>query len=197
MDHLEDQAQAAKVKVFWNETGKYLLLAVIVGLMLSFVWKYWKHRQVIQEQQASALYMTVVNHEKGKSTLNEHVLNVLVNQHPKSIYSVMAQLDAAGFSVKKGRYKKAEISYQWVIDHAKAPAYQALASCRLARLLLAQNHPKKALAVLDLVSDKAFVAQISILRARAYGQLGRKVEAEKERAKAKRGFGGRVPAWLI
>lgn len=195
--HLADEELAIKVKEFWHSTGKYLLGAVVVGLVLSFGWRYWKNQQLAHAQQASTLYESVLDYPAKQVVVNEKALNTLLHSHPRSVYTAMAQLDVAAVAVSQKQDAKAIAAYEWVIAHSKETGYQTLARTRLARVYLNAKQSKNALDQLNLISEGPFKGVVALLKAQAYEQQGKLDLAKKSRLAAKEDMAGvSIPAWM-
>lgn len=195
--HLADEELAIKVKEFWHSTGKYLLGAVIVGLVISFGWRFWKNQQAVHAQQASSLYESVLDHQGKQVAINEKALHALLQTHSRSVYASMAQLDVAAVAMTQHQQAKAIAAYKWVIANAKETGYQTLARTRLARLYLNDKHPEQALSQLNAIAKGPFRGMVALLKAQAYDQQGKKELAKQSRLAAKESMAGvSIPEWI-
>ena len=55
-DYQTDQETIELIKQWWHDYGKYLAIAVFVGLAMGLIWHAWRQHQVNQIAQASRLY---------------------------------------------------------------------------------------------------------------------------------------------
>ncbi|MBX9705440.1 MAG: tetratricopeptide repeat protein, partial [Gammaproteobacteria bacterium] len=97
-------------------------------------------------------------------------------QFPSTPYASYAAFILADQAVSANDYAQAATQLQWVVDHAKANNISQLARVRLARVLLAQQQPQKALDTLDTTID-VFPGLAATVRGDAYTALGNTVQA--------------------
>ncbi len=78
---------------------------------------------------------------------------------------------AAKIYVGQKHLDKAQAELQWVIDHGKGDAFRQIASLRLARLYLSEEHPQKALSILSALINPAFKGVVLEVQGDAYLQM--------------------------
>ncbi len=152
-----DNEQIELLKRWWENYGKWVIFAVVLGVALGFGWRYWQKQQIDQRQQASLLYQQLVQADIQKK--NEPVLQLsteISKRYPHSTYAVLANLMAAKTAVDQNNNDMAVQKLQWVIEHSKNASIRQIARLRKSRVLLAQNKPDEALKLLSTVDDKVF-----------------------------------------
>ena len=59
-DYMTDKEEREFIKKWWNDYGKLLMVAVVVGLCVGFGWRYWRQHKITMSEQASATYQAMV-----------------------------------------------------------------------------------------------------------------------------------------
>lgn len=205
MTYMSDKEQAEMVKNFWNDYGRYLAVAIVIGLLLGVGWRWWNDYQVKRKQQASALYGQVLTeslHPSGAS--GAHNIDALVLQlqskYKSSPYTSFAKLYQAAQSISGGNLKQAETDFRWVIANAGNKALKQLARLRLARVLIGDNQAKEALQTLSTVDDTGFNVMVKLEKSNAYLALQQNKQASNELASAKtlmNASGISLPSWVF
>jgi len=69
---MTDREQIDMLKKWWKDYGQSIAIAIMVGLVLSFGWRYWRAHQQQQVEQASSLYQTmmILDLEDFRTTIN-------------------------------------------------------------------------------------------------------------------------------
>jgi len=134
---LEEQEQLASIKAWWNKYGNLLTWVLIVALAAYGAWSGWNLYQRKQSQQASQLYEEQQKAAEAKD--NAKVLRAATDMQDKfsgTAYAQMSALVAAKTAFNANDTETAKKQLQWVIDHGRDTEYKAIASIRLAGLLL-------------------------------------------------------------
>lgn len=181
------------LKRWWNSYGKAIAIAVVIGLLVGFGWRYWNQYKTKQAAQASVLYqsMTIADYQK-KVPLAEKFAGQLMSQYHRSPYATMAALWWAKEAIQQKKLPLALQKYEWVLKHGKLASLKQIAGIRAARVLLAQKKPKEALAMLDEVSDKTFKPLIDSVKGDVYTAMGNAKAARKAYAAAKTGMSSAI-----
>jgi predicted negative regulator of RcsB-dependent stress response len=134
---LEEQEQLASIKAWWSKYGNLLTWVLIVALAAYGAWSGWNLYQRKQSQQASQLYEEQQKAAEAKD--NAKVLRAATDMQDKfsgTAYAQMSALVAAKTAFSANDTETAKKQLQWVIDHGRDAEYKAIASIRLAGLLL-------------------------------------------------------------
>lgn len=134
---LEEQEQLASIKAWWSKYGNLLTWVLIVALAAYGAWSGWNLYQRKQSQQASQLYEEQQKAAEAKD--NAKVLRAATDMQDKfsgTAYAQMSALVAAKTAFSANNTETAKKQLQWVIDHGRDAEYKAIASIRLAGLLL-------------------------------------------------------------
>ncbi|MFZ1180854.1 MAG: tetratricopeptide repeat protein [Herbaspirillum sp.] len=134
---LEEQEQLASIKAWWNKYGNLLSWALIAALAAYMAWGGWNVYLNRQAQQASQLYDE--QQRAVEAGDNAKVLRAATDMQTRfsaSAYAQMSALVAAKAAFEANDTDTAGKQLQWVVDHARDAEYKAIASIRLAGLLL-------------------------------------------------------------
>lgn len=134
---LEEQEQLASVKAWWSKYGNFLTWALITALAAYMAWGGWNMYLTRQAQQASQLYDEQQRAVEAKD--NARILRAATDMQARfsgTAYAQMSALVAAKAAFEADDTDTARKQLQWVIDHALDAEYKAIASIRLAGLLL-------------------------------------------------------------
>ena len=191
----EEEETLDSIKRWWNESGKSLLIGVIVFAVGYLGWMQWQRMQMSDLGAASDLYeqigMTVV--VAPGQTLTEEarasamgLAQQLKADYPDSVYALYGALFGARMAVEANDLNTAEAELQWVLDNARTGFMGATdesliitAKLRLARVILSKGEGQRALDVLASVTEPgSFEAMVAEVRGDAYVSLNMPVEAE-------------------
>lgn len=134
---LEEQEQLASIKAWWSKYGNLLTWVLIIALAAYAAWTGWNTYLNNQSQQASQLYDEQLRAVEAKD--NAKVLRAATDMQEKfssTAYAQMSALVSAKTAFDANDAETAKKQLQWVIDHGRDAEYKAIASIRLAGLLL-------------------------------------------------------------
>lgn len=197
-----DEEQIEAIKRWWNENGNSLLIGIALVAVGVFGWRQWQSSQQAGAEEASRLYQQVLTIGAADPTqaLSEEDFSTarfsaeqLRDEHADSIYARYAALFMAKLYADAGELDNAARELSWIIDNPDLglfqPADEALlltARLRLARVLIAQGEPRRALDLLTAVEPGAFAARYAEVEGDAWMALGERdnARAAYERAVA-------------
>ena len=157
---LEEQEQLAELKSWWKAHGN-LVVGVIVVAMLAFAgWRYWR---VYQANDVKAL------RDAG---------GALAESYPRTLYASMGALVAARYYYDRNDPKSAKAQLQWVIERSASEDFRALASLRLAAVLLDEKAHDEALKQLEAAHAAAYDAQYAAMKGDILAAKGQPAEAK-------------------
>jgi len=158
----EDQ-QVERIKEFWHEHGKGIVVGAILGFGLFYGWRYYDASVTAAKEATSDRFNQVTellqNNEAGAAEAAQEFLQA--NQ--ENTYAHLAALELAKQAVDKGDYATAVTALQVVRDHADANL-RAIADIRQARILLQQDQYDAALSALNTEKPEAFTVTVAELR---------------------------------
>ena len=151
-----DADQIEHLRRLWEQYGRLLTVAVVATLLAVFGKQFYGSYQQRQAVQSAALYATY------QQSPDEAVAAQLRTEYPRSSYATFVTLAQAKQAIEAGKPDSAESHLRWVAKHAGASNDRALASLRLARVLLDQGKAGEALGVLgkDIPATSPALAEI-------------------------------------
>lgn len=175
---LQEQEQVEALKAWWSENGKWVIGAIVIGLLAFAGTKYWKKYQADQAVEAGKLYLEVI---KQASTNDAKRIGdaaaALVSRYGSSAYAPRAQLLAAQASLQARDTAAAKMQLQWVVDHASETGLQDAALLKLASTLLDEKNYAEALKQLDATHPESFTGLYADLRGDVLNAQGKVAEA--------------------
>lgn len=184
-----DKEQVEMLRQWWNDYGKSIAIAIVIGLIVGLGWRYWRQHQVDVASQASSLYQSMLASAQQKdSAQSQRYADDLINQYARSPYATLAALFSAKTAIAANDLQQALNKLQWVVDHSKSAQFKQSARLRAARILLQQNKAQQALDLLAVVDDKAYQPLIDHIKGDAYTLLGNAASAKAAYEAAKKGL---------
>jgi predicted negative regulator of RcsB-dependent stress response len=175
---LQEQEQVEALKDWWKENGKWVIGAVVVGLLSFSGIKYWKSYQASQSAEASKLYVEVLKQASTNDAKRiGDAADALSSRYGSSAYAPRAQLLAAQASLQAGDVARTKVQLQWVIEHASETGLQDAARLKLASMLLDEKKYDEALKQLDAVHPESFNGLFADLRGDVLSAQGKVAEA--------------------
>ena len=175
---LQEQEQVEALKAWWKENSKWVVGALVIGLLGFAGMQFWKNHQATQAAEAARLYDEV---EKQVMTNDAKRIgdaaDALVSRYGSSAYAPRAQLLAAQASLQARDTAHAKVQLQWVIEHASETGLQDTARLKLASVLLDEKKYDEALKQLDAAHPDAFTGLYADLRGDVLSAQGKVAEA--------------------
>ena len=159
-----EQEQIEKIKKWWAENGKAIVLGLILGLGGLFGYRYWESARIAAGESASINYEHLLAiASAGASDEANEAGEAIINGYPDSTYAKLSALVLAKLAVDAGKLEDAKARLQWVMDNSAGSALQPIAQTRLAQIHLADGNVDAAAALLDKVDTK-YADQFAELR---------------------------------
>lgn len=190
----EEEETLDSLKRWWNESGKSLLVGVVIFAVGYLGWNQWQRMQLNNASAASDLYEqlgTTVVVAPGQTLTDEakttaaRLIQQLKTDYSSSVYSLYAALFGARLAVEDNNLDAAEAELQWLLDNRKSGLFGSTdeslvttAQLRLARVILAKGEAQRALDLLATVVPGAFEAELAEIRGDALVSLGQTSEAQ-------------------
>ncbi len=185
---VNEQEQIEAIKNWWKNYGKVSVLVFLIGITASYGWKMWQRSQAEFNQHASLIYDQMLNSfAQHKQDALIAQANSLSNDYKKTPYASMAEFMLAHIAVEKGDLSKAYNELKSIMENSKDSKIRQIARVRAARILLAKQQLKEALALLDKVDDSTFLPQINEVKGDIFVAMG---ETAKARDSYKAALGG-------
>jgi predicted negative regulator of RcsB-dependent stress response len=151
VNELAELEQAERIKGWCREYGVGIMLGVILAMVVSVGWHYWWQASENKVVNAAIEYENLLAATMKKNNLVavESISKRLLENYPQTPYASLAALQVVKQAVNQNNLPEAENKLVWIIQHGKSESLRAVASIRLARVLLAENQPERALKMLD------------------------------------------------
>lgn len=159
MAHLDlhEQEQVDKLKYFWKDWGKYIILVIsllVIGYVISSAYTWYQQSQA---QKAVVVYQTFTEEVADGDNAKAFVTtDKLIADMPKTEYAAMASIGAGKLAFESKDYSKAEKYLNWAKDNSSDKSLQTIAVLRLASVYIDEQKFDKAREMLKTKHDIAF-----------------------------------------
>src|SRR3989338_10730442 len=171
--YVSEKEQIESIKKWWQENGKFLALAILMGLIIGFGWRYWHTMERNRAENASIIYQSILNADAKKQFTTAQGGSDILMQHFSSFpYASLAALVWAKEAVSQNNLSVALSKLQWVIDHGEPSALRSVAAINTARILLSQHKPQAALSMVNKITDTHFEPLVNWIKGDSEAQLG-------------------------
>ena len=168
---------------------KYLLLLSLILLGGGIIgWEYWSQNKVTKLQNSSDMYESFIN-ALNDSELDQKVLaEEIVQKYPNSLYADLVTFHLAKIFVDQNDLNKAEEYLRWILDRHDSKwrsdfdPIEVTARLRLARVLIANENPEKAIEVIEY--SQTLSGSLHEVKGDAEEQLGQFSQAKLSYLKA-------------
>jgi predicted negative regulator of RcsB-dependent stress response len=175
---LHEQEQVEALKAWWKENSKWVIGAVVVGLLAFSGIKFWKNHQANEAAEAGKLYVEVLKQASTNDAKRiGDAADALVSRYSSSAYAPRAQLLAAQASLQAKDIARAKVQLQWVIEHSSETGLQDTARLKMASVLLDEKKYDEALKQLDAASPASFTGLYADMRGDVLSAQGKIAEA--------------------
>jgi len=172
--------QGEIVKKWLAENGSAIVMGLVIAFGGLFGFKQWQSWQVSNRQQASVEF-EVIGELLTAGQMDAAMANfqILKDDYAKSPYTSMAALQFARARIESNQPDLAIGLFEFVIENGYPKAMAVVARERLARVLLDQGDPDRALSVLAGAEDlTGFESRYAEVRGDIHFEQGRMAEAE-------------------
>lgn len=184
-DDYDEYEQSEQVRKWLRENGLSIVVGVVLALALIFGWRQWQAHRAGHHAEAAEQYAALETAlAAGQDTKADTAVNALEKDFADTPYAALGAAARASVAVGKGKLDDAQKALQWAVDHSPSPALHAMYQLRLARVELARDQAKQALALLDSIPADAYRATTQELRGDALLKLGRNSDARSAYANA-------------
>src|SRR3990167_9276946 len=149
--YVSEKEQLESIAKWWKENGKWLITAIVIGLLLGFGWRYFHRIEMRRLENASMIYQSVLQADQQKQlTTSQGGAFILMKNFPKTPYASLAALLFAQEAISQNQFTVALTKLNWVIQHAKSVRQKQIARIAAARIFLSQNNTDAALKMLTV-----------------------------------------------
>lgn len=173
-----DQEELDKLKDWWKNYGRALIVGVLLGAAILVGVRYWTQYKEQSSQAASVIYEQMIqNYRARKPDLVRFSGESLINEYSSTPYAGMAALILARMDFDAGDMAGARKRLQWALENADDVATVHAARLRLARLNLSGGDKDAALVLLDVTDQAGFKTEYEELKGDIYAAQGKNQEA--------------------
>lgn len=174
---MDEEQQVERLKEFWKEHGKGIVAGVVIGFGLFYGWRYYDQHTLETQQRASSNYqqLTAELSEGSENAVLE--AQEFVSENPENVYAQLVALQLAQHAVERADLATAVTALQSVVDSAEDENMSALASIRLARVLIAQEQLDTALSLVKKPLPEAYAGFAAELEGDILAEQGNTEEA--------------------
>lgn len=156
--HLSEEEQIETLKRWWQDNGKGVVLAVIIGVGGYLGWTQFQAHQERQAAEASLVYLKLLDKVAESSAAERsdeqraditYLAVTLKDDYSGSQYAYYGALMLAKIAVEQSDFDTAAKELQLVLDANADEGLKRIARLRLARVEVARNELDKALALLS------------------------------------------------
>jgi predicted negative regulator of RcsB-dependent stress response len=189
-DYLTEAEQWERFKKWLTDYTPWILGGIALAVAGLLAWNWYWDRQDNIALQASARYQELTEALARNDTTKAKAISAgLEREFPGSPYVDQAHMFDARMAVEANDLAKAGQLLRGVMERTKDEQLALVARVRLGRVLVAQNKPDEALALLDTKLAGAFAARFHEVRGDALFAKGDRAGALKEYEQAREGAG--------
>lgn len=184
-DDFDEYEQSEQVRKWLRENGLSIVIGVVLALVLIFGWRQWQAHRAGHHGQAAEQYVVLQNALATNNNAGvDQAANTLEKDYADTPYAALAAAARADAAIEQDNLVAAHAALQWAVDHSPDPALHSLYLVRIARVEIAQDKARQALANLASVPATDYRAAVAELRGDALLKLGRIDDARKAYANA-------------
>jgi predicted negative regulator of RcsB-dependent stress response len=175
---LQEQEQLDAFKYFYKRYGNLIVWALALALAVFAGINLWRNYERGQSAKAAVLYEEINKAVQAADLEKSNRMWSEMNTHfAATAYAQQAGLLLAKLQFQKEQLDPAIASLNWVVEHAIEEPYKAIASLRLAGVLIEQKKYDQALKQLDRVTSKEFTTLVADRRGDVFMAQGKPDQA--------------------
>ena len=178
-DNMTNQEEAALLKKWWHEYGKSVVIAIIIGLGLSYGWRSWQQYKVVRKGRAAMAYQAIISNKQASLPVLKKEVVSLIRNYRNTAYPDMAQLYLAKKAVDNKQLSQAAKALSWIISNSQFNSLKQLARIRLARINIEKKDFSLAQKILATIDDAQFLPQVAAVRGDIYFEQNKRQQAHK------------------
>lgn len=177
-EHLTDEEQSERVKKWWADNYKSLLMSIVVVAAGYYAYNSYTQNQTQVSELNSKLFGQMVEQSQAQQWDKvSATANKILEDGSVESYSNAARLSLAKVAVVKEDYPQAIKELKTLIKEGKEEALVAVAKIRLARVYLQTQEYDAGLALFTTIKTDEFAPQMLELRGDFLQQKGDKEAA--------------------
>jgi predicted negative regulator of RcsB-dependent stress response len=179
-DIIDAHEQSERARQWLQQNGSSIVVGVLLGIAVLLGWQRYQLSGVSHRAEAFVKYEDLRSAvDKEDQELAASLAEDLRKNFSDTPHAALAAMEMAEQQIKDGKLPEAESSLRFVSTDAGSEPLRAIASMRLARVLLTRGEAQKALDALKPVNSEAYTAERELVRGDALVALGQSEEARK------------------
>lgn len=184
-EHLTEEEQLEAIKRWWDNNGKSLLTAILMGIAAYSGFEFWKTKQQTQAEAGSVVYeellqaVSAENQTVEQQNTAKFLAQQLVDEHSGSFYGISADLLLAKIAVQANDLDLALNHLNAALKQGPDEALESVIHQRLAKVQSAKGDYAGAIATLDKGQSQAVIGAFAETRGDVYLAQG-----DNDRARA-------------
>lgn len=179
-DIMDAHEQSERARVWLQQNGSSIVVGVLLGLAVLLGWQRWQQSSVSHRAEALVKFEQLEQAaSKDDVELAGKLVEDLQKNYGDTAHASLAALEQAELLLKTGKLPEAESALRFAAENAVQESLRAVASVRLARVLIARGEPQKAIDALAGVKAEGFKSDSESVRGDALLALGKSAEAIK------------------
>ncbi|MBK8068455.1 MAG: tetratricopeptide repeat protein [Rhodanobacteraceae bacterium] len=179
-DIIDAHEQSERARQWLQKNGSSIVIGILLGLAVLLGWQRWQQSGVNHRAEALVKFDDLqAAVDKDDKELASKLVEDLRKNYADTTHAALGALELAEMQLKGGQVPEAESSLRFVVDNAQTDSLRAIASLRLARVLLARGEAQSALDALKPIAVEHYVAERNEVRGDALLALGKNNDALK------------------
>lgn len=184
-EHLTEEEQLEAIKRWWDNNGKSLLTAILLGIAAYSGFEFWKTNQQTQAEAGSVIYEELLqavgaeNQTEEQKSTAKFLAQQLIESHGGSFYGISADLLLAKIAVQANDLDLALNHLNAALKQGPNDALQSVIHQRLAKVQAAKGDYAGAVSTLDKGQSQAVIGTYAETRGDVYLAQG-----DNDRARA-------------
>ncbi len=177
-DIIDAHEQSERARQWLQKNGSSIVIGILLGLAVLLGWQRWQQSGVNHRAEALVKFDDLqAAVDKDDKELAGKLVEDLRKNYADTAHAALGSLELAEMQLKAGQVPEAESSLRFVAENAQADSLRAIASMRLARVLLARGEAQLALDALKPVAADDYVAERNEVRGDALVALDKQDDA--------------------
>lgn len=160
-DYLTDEEQLARLKSWWDENGRWLLAAIVLGITGVVGWRWYETSRNEEIATASDLY---ADYMAAEGDAQDALAETISTQIPDTAYAALVLMREAAEQAQAEDWEAAEGSLKEALAAAPEATLGDLIRIRLARVLVQRDLSDEALEVLGAVRGEGYRPVVAELK---------------------------------
>jgi predicted negative regulator of RcsB-dependent stress response len=149
-----EEEQIVAIKEWWNKNSKQLISSILVVSLAWLGWNYYQQDKKVKAQRASTIF-SVMSTSLEQGSFGEIAREgiKLVQEQPKSPYSVGVSLLLAKYHLQQNKTDEAIQNLQWVVKNSTDAPLALVAKLRLVNLFIDLDKMDEADKILTSINE--------------------------------------------